>query len=75
MKLKIFKFFTITFFSLLIILFSSTDLSPEEFALGDETKSYYALDSNDKKIHFSNMDEMDFIDNSELIIFSILSLF
>lgn len=69
MKLKIFKFFTITFFSLLIILFSSTDLSPEEFALGDETKSYYALDSNNKKIHFSNMDEMDFIDNSELIIF------
>tara|TARA_B100000963_G_scaffold356435_1_gene376534 strand:+ start:7785 stop:8819 length:1035 start_codon:yes stop_codon:yes gene_type:complete len=69
MKLKIFKFFTIIFFSLLIVLYSSTDLSPEEFALGDETKSYYALDSNNKKIHFSNMDEIEFTDNSELIIF------
>ena len=54
---------------MLIVLYSSTDLSPEEFALGDETKSYYALDSNNKKIHFSNMDEIEFTDNSELIIF------
>lgn len=69
MKIKIFKFFTIIFFSLIIVLYSSTDLSPEEFALGDETKSYYALDSNNKKIHFSNMDEIEFTDNSELIIF------
>lgn len=69
MKLKIFKFFTIIFFSLLIIFFSSSDLVSEEFALGDETKSYYALDSNNKKIHFSNMDEIEFKDNSELIIF------
>lgn len=69
MKLKIFKFFTIIFLSLLIILFSSSDLISEEFALGDETKSYYALDSNNKKIHFSNIEEIEFKDNSELIIF------
>ena len=69
MKLKIFKFFTIIFFSLLIIFLSSSDFVSEEFALGDETKSYYALDSNNNKIHFSNMDEIDFKDNSELIIF------
>ncbi len=69
MKLKIFKFFTIIFFSLLIIFFSSSELVSEEFALGDETKSYYALDSDNKKIHFSKIDDIEFKDNSELIIF------
>jgi len=69
MKLKIFKFFTIIIFSLIIILFSSSELISEEFALGDETKSYYALDSNNNKIHFSNIEEIEFKDNSELIIF------
>ena len=69
MKLKILKFFTIILSSLLIILFSASGLISEEFALGDETKSYYALDSNNNKIHFSNIEEIEFKDNSELIIF------
>ena len=68
MKLKIFKFFIILFFSFLIIVFSSSDFVSQELALGEETKSYYALDSNNNKIHFSNLSELQFQDDSEIIM-------
>ena len=55
MNIKILKLILVIFVSSVVIIFSSSEIISEEFAMGEETKSYYAKDSNNEKIHFSSL--------------------
>ena len=55
MNSKIYRIIIILILSAIIINFSSSNINADEFALGEETTSYYAQNKQGHKIHFSNL--------------------
>tara|TARA_B100001059_G_C17839523_1_gene591037 strand:- start:5819 stop:6862 length:1044 start_codon:yes stop_codon:yes gene_type:complete len=68
MSSKIYRIIIILALSIIIINFSSSNINADEFALGEETTSYYAQNKQGHKIHFSNLNDVNFDSSKELIL-------
>ena len=68
MSSKIYRIIIILTLSIIIINFSSSNINADEFALGEETTSYYAQNKLGHKIHFSNLNDVNFDSSKQLIL-------
>ena len=68
MNSKIYRIIIILILSAIIINFSSSNINADEFALGEETTTYYAQNKLGSKIHFSNLNDVNFDSSKELIL-------